>query len=197
MKKYYFILLCCTVLVACQSTPTEKEPQEDHSTHQHSTNESTSGKPKKVLSPRQQAMANIGDAHIHIDYSSPSKRGRTIWNGLVAYGQVWVTGAHQATSIDFSKDVKIDGQTIPKGKYAFFTIPDADEWTLILNENFEQHLTDDYDAQQDVIRVTTTPKQLEESVESLTYQVIPENEKAGFISVAWDELEVRLPIEVQ
>ena len=197
MKKYYFILLCCTVLVACQSTSTEKEQQEDHSNHQHSANESTSDKPKKVLSPRQQTMANIGDAHIHIDYSSPGKRGRVIWNGLVAYGQVWVTGAHKATSVDFSKDVKIDGQTISKGKYAFFTIPGADEWTLILNKNYEQHLADDYDAQEDVIRVKVIPKQLEESVESLTYQVVSENEKVGFISVAWDELEVRLPIEVQ
>lgn len=69
-------------------------------------------------------MAMIGENHVHIDYGSPSVRGRNIWNGLVAYNQVWATGTHKATWIDFSKDVMIEGQHIPKGKYRFFIIPD-------------------------------------------------------------------------
>ena len=189
----------CTVLVllflaACQSPKNEANAGVKHSAHQHASDAST---PSKTLSPRRQAMTNIGDVHIHIDYSSPSKRGRTIWNGLVAYGQVWVTGAHSATSIDFSNDVIFAGQTIPKGKYAFFTIPDAGEWTIILNKNYQQHLADDYDEKLDVVRVKVKPEPLDESIESLTFQVVTEKEGAGFVSVAWDTVQVRLPIEVR
>jgi len=192
-KNYSFLIVIFVIITACQATK-EEDKADDHTAHQHQVSETP---PKKVLSPRQQTMANIGDVHVHIDYSSPGKRGRTIWNGLVAYGQVWVTGAHKATTVDFSKDVRIQGQTIPKGKYAFFTIPDSSKWTLILNTNHEQHLADDYDVQQDVIRIEVVPEQLEESIESLTYKVIPVSDESGFISVAWDNLKVRLPIEVQ
>lgn len=187
----------CLALTACQPSTTKNDSLQDHNHHQSIKDEITTDKPKKILSPRKQAMANIGDVHIHIDYSSPSKRGRTIWNGLVAYGQVWVTGAHKATSIDFSGDVSINGKIIKKGKYAFFTIPDSSKWTLILNKNYEQHLADDYDIQQDIIRVEVSPESLEESIESLTYQVIATGSKEGFISVSWDTLSVQLPINVQ
>ena len=187
----------CLALTACQPSTTENDSPQDHNHHKSIKDETTTDKPKKILSPRKQAMANIGDVHIHIDYSSPSKRGRTIWNGLVAYGQVWVTGAHKATSIDFSGDVSINGKTIKKGKYAFFTIPDNSKWTLILNKNYEQHLADDYDIQQDIIRVEVSPESLEESIESLTYQVVATGSKEGFISVSWDTLSVQLPINVQ
>ena len=72
--------------------------------HEHPKADTTKSatKPK---SPRLSAMAMIGDNHVHIDYGSPSVRGRTIWNGLVAYNQVWATGAHKATWIEFSKDI--------------------------------------------------------------------------------------------
>jgi hypothetical protein len=196
MKLYQALtLIGFLALTSCQ--PNQQSNENNDTTHQHQASEATPDNSKKVLSPRLQTMANIGDVHVHIDYSSPGKRGRTIWNGLVAYGQVWVTGAHKATSIEFSEDVTIQGKTIPKGKYAFFTIPDASTWTLIINKNHEQHLADDYDAQQDVVRVDVTPEKLDETVESLTYKVIPQSDKQGFISVAWDDLEVRLPIEVQ
>ena len=132
MKIYHALILIGTLAItACQSNQEKKK--ENQATHQHQNSDAEASESKKVLSPRKQAMANIGDVHVHIDYSSPGKRGRTIWNGLVAYGQVWVTGAHQATSIDFSNDVNIQGQSIPKGKYAFFTIPDSEEWILIVS----------------------------------------------------------------
>lgn len=143
-----------------------------------------------------QEMANIGDTHVHVDYSSPSVRGRTVWNGLVAYDQVWVTGAHRATSIDFSTDVVINGQNIPRGEYAFFTIPSEKEWTLILNKNFDQHLADEYDRSLDVIRVNVQPQILDESVEALRYEVIPETENSGRIKVSWEKLSVALSIKV-
>lgn len=198
MKIFHWsLIIAFLALAACQASQNEEQAKGSHDMHHEQASEPTSDNTRKTLSPRKQAMANIGDVHVHIDYSSPSKRGRTIWNGLVSYGQVWVTGAHSATSVDFSKDVIIEGQTIPRGKYAFFTIPDDSEWTLILNKNYDQHLADDYDVKQDVIRVKVTPNSLKESVESLTYQVVSDNDNSGFISVEWDTLQVRLPIKTK
>lgn len=174
-----------------ESNANAAEHQHDHSTESPSSESQT----KKPLSPRTTAMANIGDAHVHIDYSSPGVRGRVIWGGLVAYDQVWVTGAHQATSISFSEDVVINGQAVPAGTYGFFTIPGKEEWVLVLNENHEQHLADEYDESLDVLRMKVTPEQLKEPVESLTYEVTPTGENTGVVSVSWDQLKVSFEVK--
>lgn len=168
---------------------------EDHSAHQHQQQPADAATASKPKSPRMQAMGNIGATHVHIDYSAPSVRGRNIWNGLVAYGQVWVTGAHQATSVDFSTDVVINGKTVSKGKYGFFTIPGEKEWTLILNKNFEQHLADDYDPAQDVLRLNVAPQLLADPVETLTYEVMTGPAGSGKIAVSWEKIKVELPLQ--
>lgn len=165
--------------------------------HEHLSQNAPEEKPaKKPLSPRTSAMANIGDVHVHIDYSSPGVRGRTIWGGLVAYDQVWVTGAHKATSINFNKDVRIDEQIVPAGTYGFFTIPGKEKWTVILNKNHEQHLADDYNEAEDVVRFQVVPEQLPEIVESLTYEVKPIEGNRGTISVIWEYKKVSFEVEV-
>ncbi|MEZ4995295.1 MAG: DUF2911 domain-containing protein [Saprospiraceae bacterium] len=179
------------LFTACNNTP---QTTEDHAAHQHQETASAETPAAKPKSPRMQAMANIGDTHVHIDYSAPSVRGRNIWNGLVAYDQVWVTGAHKATSIDFSTDVTINGQPVPKGKYGFFTIPGEKEWTLILNKNHEQHLADDYDPAMDVVRMKVQSQSLSDNVEMLQYEVIPGAGKTGTIAVSWEKIKVELPI---
>lgn len=152
--------------------------------------------PKVVKSPRLKAEGNIGTAKISIDYSSPSVRGRMIWGGLVSYGTVWVTGGHNATSVQFGKDVKIGDKTLKAGKYALFTIPDKNEWTVILNKNFDQHLADDYDEKLDVVRVKVTPKPLDTLQESLRYDVQAMSNNEGAISVRWEKLALSLPVKV-
>lgn len=148
-----------------------------------------------VKSPRKEAMAQLGDVHVHIDYSAPSVRGRTIWGGLVAYGDVWVTGAHRATSIEFSEDVKVEGRQIPAGKYALFTVPGEEEWTVILNRNWQQHLTDEYSASEDVARFTVTPRRLDEPREQLSYELRPVGEESAELLISWEKVRVSLAIE--
>jgi hypothetical protein len=152
--------------------------------------------PKVVKSPRLKTEGNIGKVKISIDYSSPSVRGRTIWGGLVSYGTVWVTGGHNATTVQFSKDVKIDDKTVKAGKYALFTIPDKNEWTLILNKNFDQHLADDYDEKLDVVRVKVLPKPLDTLQESLQYNIQETSKNEGTISVRWERLALSMPVKV-
>lgn len=158
----------------------------------HNIKTDISSKPK---SPRIAVMEMVGNNHVHIDYSSPSVRGRNIWNGLVAYGQVWATGAHKATWIEFSQDVIINSQLIPKGKYGLFTIPDKKEWTIILNKDWDMHLADNYNSVNDVIRIKVNPNKNKDITEALTYKVKSLNNKKGQVSISWEYLSVSFNFE--
>jgi hypothetical protein len=122
-------------------------------------------------------------------------RGRQIFGGLVAFGEVWVTGAHKATSIQFDKAVKIGEKEIPAGKYGLFTIPGENEWTVILNQVWDMHLADDYDAGKDLVRISVAPEKLLDTVESLTYTVNETSKGTAEISVAWDKTKITFEIK--
>lgn len=145
-------------------------------------------------SPERMAMANIGKSHVHIEYHSPGVKNRIIWGGLVPYGQVWVSGAHNATTIDFSKDVIIMGNPVKAGAYALFTIPDKESWAMILNSRYNQHLTDEYNQKEDVLRYQVSPVQLEKPVPRLTYEVISDTDTSGSIVLTWEKIKVVLPV---
>ncbi len=86
-------------------------------------------------SPAASASCDLGAGKtIKTDYSSPRMKGRKIYGGLVPFGEVWRTGANEATTFVTSSEVVIDGKTIPAGSYTIFTVPTADKWTLIINK---------------------------------------------------------------
>ncbi len=161
---------------------------ENHTAPVSSTNAQTK-------SPRKTAMAQIGKNHVHIDYGSPSVRGRNIWNGLVAYNQVWASGAHKATWIDFSTDVMLEGKKVSKGKYGFFTIPGKDEWVLILSRDWDMHLADAYKPENDAFRITVKPIMNTDLTEALTYKVIKNSDKDGRIEMSWEYITVSMQFE--
>ena len=141
------------------------------------------------------AIGSIGPLNVTINYHSPAVRGRVIWGGLVAFDNVWVTGAHSATSIEFDRKVKIGEITIAPGKYALFTIPGKEEWTIILNKNWKQHLADDYLQADDIVRIMFKPEN-EAHQERLRFVIEAETNSSGEIVMYWDKLEISLPIEV-
>lgn len=145
-------------------------------------------------SPKAHAIGNIGDTNFTIHYYSPATRGRMIWGGLVAYGNVWVTGAHKATSIAFDKDIKIGETVVPVGKYAFFTIPGKDQWIGIFNTNWNQHLTDDYNSKDDIIRFELIPSKKEIHQERLKYEIKNTGESEGLITIEWERLMLQIPV---
>lgn len=143
------------------------------------------------------ATGKIGNTLVTINYYSPAVRGRVIWGGLVPFDQVWVTGAHRATSIEFDSAVEIAGKEIPAGKYALFTIPSKGDWTIIINKNWNQHLADNYNVKDDVVRLMVKPEVEEAHQERLRYVIESEGKNAGEIVIYWEKLEVSLPISVQ
>ena len=194
MKKITYSLLVTLFFASCGGNTennTTVAQTEDHSQHQAAATE----KPAASKSPKKTAMAVVDGNHIHIDYSSPSVRGRQIFGGLVAYGEVWATGAHKATWIQLDKPVKIGEKEVPAGKYGLFTIPGEQEWTVILNAVWDMHLADDYDASKDVIRISCTPETLENSVESLTYTVEKVASQTTEIAISWDKTKIKFVLK--
>jgi len=145
---------------------------------------------KKSIKSR--AFAIIHGDSIKINYHSPGVRKRIIWGGLVPFDEVWVTGAHDATTLEIPKPVIINGKEIPAGKYAFFTIPGKKEWTIIINKNWEQHLASEYDEKDDVIRAGAKPKK-NDHTERLQYFIETKNGNNGKIAVAWEKIKIEIP----
>ena len=152
---------------------------------------------KKVLSPHATAMTMIGDAHIHMDYSSPGVRNRIIFGGLLSYDAVWQAGAHNATWLETNKDLVIAGKTLTAGKYGFFIIPSKEEWIVIFNTNWDQHGKDEYDTKDDVLRLKVKPIISETVTEHLEYKVKKVNNNEGSISLAWEKVSISFNFTIQ
>jgi len=115
------------------------------------------GQEKKVLSPKETVNGTIDGASVEIVYCKPSARERKVMGALVPYGEVWRTGANAATTIEFSKDVKIEGKDLPAGKYELFTIPGEKEWVIIFQKYSKQWGAFSYKQSKDVLRVSVKP----------------------------------------
>jgi hypothetical protein len=194
MKNLIIVLVLTLSVLSCKNE-TKKEVTNQHKNHIKTTNKKEAPK-KKVLSPHTSAMEMIGDAHIHIDYSSPGVRGRIIFGGLVGYDNVWQAGAHNATWIETNKDLIINDEILPKGKYGFFTIPSKKDWTIMINKNWNQHGKDDYNEKDDVIRFKVKPTISDEITEHLEYKVNKISESEGTISLAWEKVIISFPFSI-
>lgn len=148
-------------------------------------------------SARLEVTGKVGNTTITINHGSPGVRGRVIWNGLVSYDQVWVSGSHWSTAITFSDAVRVNGVDIPAGMYALFTIPGREDWTWIVNKNYDQHLAEEYSQSEDLVRQTVKPTALDHTVQRLTYEVMEKGDKSGFIALSWDKIRLELPFEVE
>jgi hypothetical protein len=134
-------------------------------------------------------MQTIGTTDMTITYSRPGVKGRQIWGALVPYDKVWRTGANEATSISFSDDVSINGQSLAKGTYSLHSIPGKDSWTLIFNKVADQWGSYSYDQAKDALRVTVTPQQAP-MTEWLTFEVPQLSADKATVVLRWENLAV-------
>lgn len=195
MRNLIIVLVLTLSVLSCKNQ-TKKDVTNQHKNHIKKSDKKETPK-KKVLSPHASAMEMIGDAHIHIDYSSPGVRGRIIFGGLVGYDNVWQAGAHNATWIETNKALIINDEILPKGKYGFFTIPSKKDWTIMINKNWNQHGKDDYDEKDDVIRFKVKPTISDEITEHLEYKVNKISESEGAISLAWEKAIINFPFKIK
>ena len=148
-------------------------------------------------SPLSTVKQRVGLTDIEVVYSRPGVKGRSIFGGLVPYGEVWRTGANQSTKITFSTPVKLDGAAIPAGTYALYTIPKANEWTIIIYKNTALPSTASYDPKDDVARVNVKPTKLSQAVETFTIDVNDVRDESATLNLTWAKTRVSVKLEVE
>jgi hypothetical protein len=145
-------------------------------------------------SPAASIKEQVGLASLAIDYSRPSAKGRKIFGGLVPFGEVWRTGANEATKITFGAEVTFGGQLVPAGTYGLFTIPEEKEWTVILNKVSGQWGAYSYDAKNDQLRIKVAAMRLPEPVETFLITVADMKDDGANLTLAWESTRVSVKL---
>src|SRR6516164_965306 len=125
-------------------------------------------KSKRPSPPATATVELGGGKSVTIDYSSPRAKGRKIYGDVVPYGQVWRTGANEATTFVTTADITVGGTAVPAGSYTLFTVPGKDKWVLILSKKTGEWGTDYPGAPNDLARVDMKTTPLPTSVENFT-----------------------------
>lgn len=126
-------------------------------------------------------------------YSRPQKNGRIIFGNLLEYGKVWRLGANEATEIEFFTDVKIGDTKIKKGRYTMYAIPDATEWTIIINKETETWGSFKYDEKNDVVRIKLPVQKQTEMKEDFS-MVFAKSDTGANLNIDWEDVQITLPI---
>lgn len=150
----------------------------------------------KRPSPPATAEVSLKGKTITIDYSRPSMKGRKIMGGLVPYGQVWRTGANEATTLTTPVDLNIGGTKVPAGKYTLWTLPSEGTWKLIINKQTGQWGTN-YDEKQDLARVDMQKSELSAPVEQFTMSFDKKSEDTADLVMKWEKTSVSIPIKAE
>lgn len=148
-----------------------------------------------AASPGAKVSQTVGVTEISVEYSSPAVKNRKIWGGLLPYGEVWRAGANAATKVTFSKDVTVDGKAVPAGSYAFFVIPTASKWTLILSKKTDQFGAFTYKKEDDLLRVDVKPQPIAPR-ERLAYLISNFSDSAASLDLEWEKVRASLPIKL-
>ncbi len=160
----------------------------------------TAAQPNRIdfpaASPASQFHQRVGLTDFQVAYSRPSVKGRKIFGGLEPYGKVWRTGANAATKITFDTPIVFGGEAVPAGTYGLFSIPGETEWTVILNNVSDQWGAFNYDAAEDVVRVTVPALHLTEPIETFAIWFNNLRDESATLNLTWEHTSVAVPIEV-
>jgi len=141
----------------------------------------------KMKRPSPPATVNVktnSGNEIGIDYSQPGVKNREIGKEIAPYGQVWRTGANEATVFEITRDAKIEGHELPAGRYSLYSVPGKDQWIFIFNKMWDQWGTE-YDQKEDALRVSVTPGKSPRFVERMTFSI----DQSGKVVLQWGNVE--------
>ena len=148
-------------------------------------------------STTQTIKQNFGLSTIELSYSRPNAKGRVIFGELVPFGKVWRTGANQASTLTFAEDVTIGDKKIAAGKYGLLSIPNKDNWILIITKQLDVTSPAAYKVESDLVRVNVKPVIVANKTETFTMQFA--NVKSGSceLNLLWENTSVSLPISTE
>jgi DUF2911 family protein len=146
-------------------------------------------------SPSCKMTQTAGLTDITVEYSRPGVKGRTIFGGLVPFGETWRTGANRNTVITFSENVKVGGKELKKGAYALYTVPNATEWDIIFyTDSNNGGLPSEWDASKEAVRFKAPVQTLTFSVESFVIDVGSLSDNSCAIALIWDKTLVEFEV---
>jgi len=149
----------------------------------------------KYTSPPASVAATIAGKKITVEYYAPSMHGRKVMGGLVPFGVVWCTGANWATKITTQANLEMGGLKLPAGSYSIWTLPNQNEWALIINKQTGQfHLN--YDSSQDFGRTKMNLKTLAAPVETFKIELRSDGGNQGTLALLWETTEASIPFTV-
>lgn len=152
--------------------------------------------PKIDASPMDLAFYRNADdeAVARVIYSRPQKRNREVFGKLVPYGEVWRTGANEATELTLYKDMTVADAEVKAGTYTVFTIPQENEWTIILNKRVHTWGAYEYSDQEDLVRINVPVRTSPTSIESFSVAFEPKENGADLL-MGWDDKYVAVPFK--
>lgn len=174
-----FSVLLFTTFLGCSQQKTEEQQQVQSENRK---------------SPIAISSVKYDGAYIKVVYGQPYRRGRTIFGDLEAWGEVWRTGANEATEITLTKTVLMGDQAIRAGTYALFTIPEPDSFTVILNHELGQWGAFNYNPERDYKRMKFPTNRLPIPVEAFTIDFTDPQQSMTTMSLRWDFVQVDVPI---
>ena len=131
---------------------------------------------------------------IEIVYSRPNMKGRVVFGDLAPLGKLWRTGANAATKVTFGEDVKVGGVAVKAGSYVLYTIPNKDEWEVILNKGLNNWGTDGYKADEDVAKFKVKSMALPMNIETFTMNIANVMPASADIQIMWEKTAVSFPV---
>lgn len=153
--------------------------------------------PKMDTSPMDLAIARAdknGPPIARVIYSRPQKKGRDIFGGLVPYGEVWRTGANEATELTLYTSLILGKTVLKPGNYTLYTIPNEDNWTVIINSDTNVWGAFSYKKEKDVVRVNVPSQQAAAPIETLSMIFRPDA-KGVTLLIGWDDMFVEIPFK--
>jgi hypothetical protein len=146
-------------------------------------------------SSKQSIIQDFGLGKITLTYSRPNVKGRKIFGEVEPYQLVWRTGANYATTLQLTDEVTIEGNKVPAGTYALFSIPDKNEWIIILNKTAVQWGAYTYKEQDDLLRFKVKPVKMSQLTETLTMQFDEVNINTGVLHIRWEHTDLPIHFE--
>ncbi|HSW54432.1 MAG TPA: DUF2911 domain-containing protein [Ignavibacteriaceae bacterium] len=145
-------------------------------------------------SPDATVIQFVGVTEVKIDYGSPGVKGRKVWGELVPIGEIWRTGANEATTITFSDAVKINGSELLAGTYGIHTIPNESEWEFIFSKDTKVDGSSNFNKDNEVLRVKAKPEE-HHFMERMTFLFTDFTDNSVSVNLLWDKIKVSFKIE--
>ncbi len=151
---------------------------------------------RPTTSQRAEVSQKIGLSFLKINYGRPNVKDRKIFGGLLEYGKIWRLGADYQTVIDLQNEYVIKGDTIPKGQYALYAIPNQNEWTVFFNSDTAGWGQYTYKPENNVYEFNFPVEASPEFTETFTIGFMNASLNKGDLYVQWENARVKIPITI-